>query len=898
MRARILVLIGLVAVLAAPLQAAQPLAPAINNGNGGTFNLIAGETYLGGVTINANTTINGNGAILEKGTNENIDVAAGATLVMSNASVRLASSNTQAGSFGIRVLNDGSAQLSRVSIRDQAIALFFPGISPSSSFSQCTFTNHSQNTVLIQLGASPSFTQCTFNINAGIFGVQASNASPRFSDCDFIDASAGVGAPPAAIAYLGVAFSSGGSSSIASNDFVNCSPAIKLEATIGTATAPHIAGNTFSFPNRPSGLAIQTTNAEPRITGNIFLGGASAIELTGADSFAQPPFTPEAQAISGNYCQDQRGGLVFNLNHSIPDIVDNTLINTDTAIYLKQSGRCVRIERNTLQSLGLDEGNINVEQPIGPAITVGEQSTARVANNYVNGFVGGIQVIQNSNATLVSNHVLRCYFGGILIESGAVAWLVDNTSERNRSDDYFVDNATAYFIGNRSFDCGQFPGNLAGASSYGFLNNAQIPVFIGNLASGSKDVSVGVTASARIVRFHGNTIRRTGLAGLFIEAGGVVESARGNFFQNQNDLLSVTGVGNATGRMYANTFIDGGFAFNVNATNCTGVFLAHSIFDNMVQPPAAITNNAIVPFEWNVFGDNVAADPYPAINTEDNGRVTMKHNRLAALSGIGHAGNNTPGFFSSSDQDWWGAPNGPNPPGNGLQAVGVTVTNPTASPECFLTNSGLLNIGAGETVTRVADSGGPGGAGGDFIITLTSPRAIGTDYLVASRVANVSTLLVAPPNAVYPFGLFTYGVTVTAWRNGTGTAQIRLDPAFVPPGFTAADAILTRLDLVNSLWLGVPSRVEQVTVDGGGIQDWLVFQWGGPDTPDPNGLFAIQFPTDKATVRSSWRASETILGRQTLSSQEFTACAFSDQGGDIPGRLSVADLVALVNQGR
>jgi len=828
---------------------ADVLSSSIGNGASGSYNLIAGRIYTGGVRISGNVTINGNGAILEKRTTEFIDIAAGGRLTLRNVTVRLAAGQTQAGSYGLRVLSGGVLTVSDSVLRDTSIGVLFVGASSGSQLSGCRFENLSQNGILIQNGASPEIVSCDFIVRAGTTAIQSTNGSPGIGACDFVDATSGTGTAPAGILIQGPSYAAG-ARDISYNVFTNMSPAISLSAATGTAMSPIVMGNDFRFPNRPTGLAIRTTNAEPYIVANSFSGGASAIELTGTDSYAQLPLGANRAAIEGNTASGQRAGTAFNLNDSIPDIRGNILVDTSTAIYLKRSRRNVVIAGNYLRSVGLDTNNINVQQPIGPAVTLGEGSVAWIADNYISGFVGGIQVIQSSNATLERNEVTRCFNGGILIESGAAATLKDNFSHTNRSDDYFVANATANFYGNRSLNCGQYPGNVGGASAFGFVSGAVVNEFIGNSGDNAKDVLVGVHAGARVGRFHGNTLRRTGSAGLFVESGAVIQSARGNLFQSRKDLVSVSGNSNANCLLYGNAFLDGGFALNVNAANCVGVSLLHSIIDDGFISPIAVSNNAVVPFQRNAMGLNVAGidtrtNPwtrYPAINTAGTGRLAMKFNKIEAMSGIGLAGNNPTGWYSTSDRDWWAHPNGPMPMGQGLSTLAVSITNPLSAPPATILNSGPLSGQAGSTRSWIASNGGPGNTGGEFAIIVNPARPLDYDYVVASRATGVSELIAQPTSPVYQFGLFTMVMSYNVWNKGSGSALIRLIPGYMPAGKTAAQARLTRFDAVSNSWQTVASRVQSFNVGGGQTHDWLIFDWNGTEAQEPNGLFAIQFP--------------------------------------------------------
>ena len=82
-------LLFLLCMILSPCALADSLAAAINNGNGGTFSLDGSKTYTctGGVYIQADTNLNGNGALIDLGS-EDLVIQQGSHLNIKTATIR------------------------------------------------------------------------------------------------------------------------------------------------------------------------------------------------------------------------------------------------------------------------------------------------------------------------------------------------------------------------------------------------------------------------------------------------------------------------------------------------------------------------------------------------------------------------------------------------------------------------------------------------------------------------------------------------------------------------------------------------------------------------------------------------------------------------------------------
>jgi hypothetical protein len=860
-------------------QPTTPLAAAVNNGAGGVFALNPGLIYTGPVNFVAATTVEGNGATLRVSGFELIQ-SLGGTTTLRNLVIEHAGGTV--GTFGFRSTTPAIVHLENVTVRGFSHGLhFLGGVHAGSTIRGCSFANNSDTHILLAAGGNILVENCTFDVVSLAISSEAS--SPILRNNIFrapLDATPRTGLLARVNSYSGA----GANAEIRGNTFENLEIAIHLAGLPGEIIAPRIVDNQFNYTGTGNGVVfIRSRDAEPLIEENAFLGGQTALEVTGGDSYGSPGFSPSERPFRANSLTNLRGSLVLNLQQRAPSVLDNTFINTDTAIYLSAVTTSTLVEGNFLQSLGLDESNINQVQPIGPAITVDQGSKAQVINNHIDGFVGGIQVVNNSQAELRGNFVTRCFFGGILIESGSSAWLVDNVAFRNRSDNFFVRNAVGAFIKNESIEAGQFAGNDGGASGFGFSGVATIPVFIGNYSSRSKDPAVSVIESsvmgealAQTVDVRRETDPIPSNTGFFVHGDSQAYSVSGAHLSNGGELFSNTFAGPSQIQFYGNAFFRSGainFAANINSGSGT-VALAHNAFEQINGTAVGLAQGSTVMFERNLMGASVAPSPAACLVTGGNSRFLMRGNRFAALSGLGLTSGD--GGQSESTGDWWGDPSGPNPPGSGLLVQRTTVTAPLAAPEGLMLADGPMTLFPGQfRAGSFAQAG--------ISYEIIPGRFVDAQTLFFSRFTGLASNIPAPAGLV-PGAIYSVVLPYSAWREGSGKVRFAIDPALVPAPFGIADAHLARYESIPNAWVPVPSRVEG---------NAIVFEWGGNDTFPPCGLFAIaaQAPANRV---SAWRAENHFLGLTPIDSAEASAAA--SRNADV--RLDVGDMIALVNAGR
>jgi hypothetical protein len=854
--------------------AGPSFASAVNNGNGGTFNLTPGATYSGGANFTANSTVNGQGATIQL-TNAQLINVGGGRLTMNNVIIERIGGGSDAGSFGLRIVAPGSVALTSVTIRGFQNGFHSLGAhSTQSTITNSTFSTISGSCLLLGGGNNVRLQSSTINTGVNGFGVfLEAGGSPVIRGNTF-DAPAD-GQTRTGILALQNCWDAGPENSVAFNAFNNHSTGVTLSAQAGQVQAPHIFANTFAHFSANSGAVhIRAQNAEALVESNSFSGGATALEVTGAGSYMEGGFAAASRPFRNNTMFDMLGGTVVNLNDRSPDVLNNYFQTTNTAIYVKREARSILIQGNSMFSLGIDEGNINAPPPIGTAISLDESSNGRVLDNYVDGYLGGIQVINGSNGVVSRNVVTRCFNGGILAESGSTAVMSDNVGFHNRADNFFVRASTVSFFRNESIDAGIYAGNLAGATGFAFDAAATIPFFVGNLSYRSLDAEVGIVSNSVIQFARSNTTIGSDLAGFFIQGGSSARSISGGYHDSGADLFANTFAGSSEYQLYACAFNRSrNFSMNVSSGTTQGR-VWHNMINNMTQGmvagSAAGTN---LPFERNIMGPSVSPPPSAALVIANGGRFETRNNRFSALSGVGHSG---AGAASESNFDWWGSPAGPNAAPPALQVNNIIVPTFLTAPDCQMRVDGPANLAIGQTYAGSFPEAG-------VAYSITPGRAVSDGFLYFGQFDGLATGISAPAGLL-PRAVYAVVLPYQAWRASSGSISFDFVPGEVPGPFGSADVALTRYNSLTQTWVGAPSRVSGSSV---------VFEWGGEETIDPCGLFALvaRTPTD---ALSAWRGERHMVGALPLRTEEATALAARNGNGVA----DVGDLISLVNANR
>jgi len=853
------------------IQAADvALASAINNGNGGTFNLNPADVYVGSASISAATVINANGAIIRFANGQDLQVNA-ATLTVNNAAFQF--SGGASTGFAVNFAAPASGQMNSCSFTGFDRAVQVNGASAIAPvFQGCTFT--SNNVALFIGGATrPVADGCTFTNNG--LAVQASGTSaPAIQGCTFTNTSP-------AIARRGIQATTGtyasGQTRIFGNTFTNIggsgAPVIDL---LGTAH-PIIEGNSFSYNNTQADTwFIQARDSAPHIKGNRFQGGGRGIVIQGVGSFpAGGALSPDRRPIEGNVFRQQTVTSVqFGSSEAARAsyVTGNTFYNTIQGISLRNVTNTVEISRNTFRSYAINVGNLANSQGVASGITVGESVRTRILENAVKGHYIGIHITDNASADVWGNVVDENWGGGIIMDRGATADVAYNTLRKNLADNIYYGQSSGTVWGNRCYDGGRWPGITSGATGIAAELNSNV-VILDNLTENNLDQGIAIINASQARLIAGNMSVNEGRAGILVGGGTNVGAVADNLTLGSPQGITTSVL--VGGETAPNTVFWGNAL--LDATDFSALFNAGGSLMRLYNPiihtgirGIGLTRGGRLTVRGGIItGISGAGGIATHFVSNDNSISTLLDNTMLGPAAGGHFSNSSAGFNSSSTRDWWGAANGPNPPGSGFTVQRLTVTTPVNSPLADIVRSSPLSWASGATTNYTASFGLLQNVQGSQEIRFSSrPSLAGTNRpFVASRQAVLAYDAPLLANAGSPL-FYQVHIPFEYWFEASDFSILfPIEPGRVPAGFTTDDARLYWHDAAAGAWRAQASDV----VLGGTFASLRA-----PSLRNPSGTYFIGFDKNRRrtlTVTTSGAGGAVVLadtGATLVNGQAYT----------------------------